>query len=50
MNAFNTALATRLQAIASAFAVTLAMLAAINGLATSEPPAALLAAITATQA
>lgn len=45
MNRFTTHTATKLQAIASAFVVTLAMLGAIDGLATSAPPAALVAAI-----
>jgi hypothetical protein len=50
MNLFTAATKTRLQAIASAFIVTLAMLGAIDGLATSQPQAALVAAIVAARA
>ena len=50
MNRFITPTVTRLQALACAFVVTLVMLGAINGLAVSEPPAALAAAGAADQA
>lgn len=40
MNRFTTTLTTRLQAVASAFVVTLAMLGAVNGIATHEAASA----------
>lgn len=43
------ALATKLQAMGSALVVTLAMLVSINGLATSQPPAALVAHMAASE-
>jgi hypothetical protein len=48
MNRFTTALTTRLQAVASAFVVTFAMLGAINGIATHEAAGAMAAVATGT--